>query len=341
MRADILALSLVLGFSTTLAAPASGQEKDDQELGKQARKALARGILFLQKSQQDGKWEHEPLAEMFPGGGSSLVLLALLEGGGKAEDKDIASGLEYMRTLAPQHTYVRALQTIVFCRAAQAESRRRIEQNVDVLLRNMQRDFEGQCRGWTYGRQSASGLTDHSNSEFAVWALVAASRAGVKIEQQVWKQIRRFYLETRARDGGWTYAARNSSRQSGEGSTLAMTCAGLCGLLMVDERLNDQREVTHSKDAQKEALVRLAKLFNLKAKPSPLFALHGLSRVRQLYQGPGLGAEHKKRLDGWYREGVRMILRQQHADGSWEGDTVFDRDPLIATSLAVLFLSAQ
>jgi hypothetical protein len=40
----------------------------------------------------------------------------------------------------------------------------------------------------------------------------------------------------------------------------------------------------------------------------------------------------------WREEGVRLLLKEQAKDGSWKGSGFAETDPVISTSLALLFL---
>src|SRR5262245_16913550 len=106
------AVTCGLVLSGPMLAPA--KPKTDP-LVEKVRKAIQGGVKYLRsKQQEDGSWEIDIFGRTrYPGGWSSLALLALLNAGVPPEDKAIKKGLEYLRSLEPKQTYVRALQTMV------------------------------------------------------------------------------------------------------------------------------------------------------------------------------------------------------------------------------------
>src|SRR5262249_11671748 len=200
----------------------------------QVPSVIDRGVQHLRDVEKGtGNWEHGGDAVRLPGGYSSLALLALLNSGVKPDDPIIERGLKYLRTVEPRYTYVVGLQTMVFAAAGRAEDKERIQRNVDWLVNAA---FKGGApfRGWSYGPH---GFGDNSNTQYALLGLHEGHLAGAKIDPRVWKEIRDYYARTQRADGGWGY-----STQEANGSTLTMTTAGLCGMIIAGTELNDRRE---------------------------------------------------------------------------------------------------
>ena len=161
-------------------------------------------------------------------------LLALLNAGVPPEDKMVKKGLEYLRKLDSDKTYVRALQTMVFAEAGQKEDSERIQQNVDWLLKARIKNG-GDLMGWTYTQ--ARSAPDNSNTQYALLGLHAGRTAGARIPRQVWREIQAFYKNTQLPGGGWIYARHHNNHPY-----LTMDAAGLCGLLISGMDVDTGRE---------------------------------------------------------------------------------------------------
>src|SRR5207253_795712 len=79
-------------------------------------------------------------------------------------------------------------------------------------------------------------------SQYALLGLNAGRQAGAKIDRTVWESIRDFYQTTQSkvmRDaGGWGYHTDNVH----ESCRLTMSIAGLCGMQIVTQELNKNRQ---------------------------------------------------------------------------------------------------
>jgi hypothetical protein len=340
---------LVLPGAAPARAPAPPQPKD--RLDERVREATQRGVRYLRDQERDGKWEAEEVpAGMFPGGYTSLALLALLAAGVPPDEPVIQRGLKYLRTVPQDKTYVVALQTMVFARAGEARDRERIQRNADWLLAARQRD------GWTYTKPAAGGVrnvavADNSNTQYALLGLEAARRAGAKVDRKALEELRKFYLDTQV-NGGWHY-------RPGTPPTLSMTAAGLCGLALtgreLDVALHKLRADGSAENcgrypderASDKALEWLGGHFPRRLTEedaprrlgSPFYCLAGIERAGRLS-----GRRYFGEAD-WYEVGARYLLATQKEDGSWRGPkeggafSVLDRWPVVATSYALLFLA--
>src|SRR5262249_17771250 len=103
----------------------------------------------------------------------------------------------------------------------------------------------GEFQGWSYTRNGR--ITDNSNAQYALLGLQAGKKAGVRINEEIWKSIRDYYIHTQDADGGFTYFPK--AREGG--FSLTMTNAGLCGLLIAGMELNAGREVLQGDDTAK------------------------------------------------------------------------------------------
>ena len=305
------------------------------------QKAIDRGIKYLRQTQREnGSWEVNVPAAIYQGGWTSLSLLALLNAGLPVNDPMMARGLGYLRGLPPKTTYVCALQTMVYVEAGQLEDRERIHSNIRWLIEA--RVFKNEeFRGWSYTK-ARSLTTDNSNTQYAILGLHAGKKAGVKIKEEIWKSIRDYYIRTQEKDGGFTY---NPVGREG-GTSLTMTTAGLCGLLIAGMELNASREILQEDGTAKncgnyEENLAVQKAFGWINRRDPLvlnlpqrtfYNLYGVERAARLSGMRFLGGD-------WYREGCEYLLRAQKDDGSWQNQGAWDQWPVVSTSFALLFLA--
>jgi Domain of unknown function (DUF4159) len=342
-RTGFLAL-LLIGLTLERGRPLSADGPKKDQLVDQVRDAISRGVQYLRDQERGkGDWELDTVTTNFPGGESSLALLALLNSGVDPEDPIIDRGLQYLRTVELQHTYVVGLQTMVFALAGRPQDQLRIQQNVNWLLKN--RVFrDKRFIGWSYGKGRNFGGSDNSNTQYALLGLHEARLAGATIDKEVWESIRDFYLGSQHLDGrgygGWGYAD-----QEANGPTLTMTTAGLCGLLIAGMELNEGRETllpdgtaTNCGNYAENrpviaALARIGAHFRVDCPHAIYYNLYGLERAGRL-TGQRFFGDHD-----WYREGCEYLVAHQNPEGYWLPDSGHDHYKIVATSFALLFLS--
>lgn len=330
-----LSLTIMSVLFVTAAAPARGEEP----LVEKVRKSIQNGRSWLLGQQRDnGSWEISSHARQYPGGDTSLVLLALLTAGENPRSPAIQKGLDYLRGIPPGQTYVVALQTMVFTQAREGKDRAHIERNVKWLLET-QKDS-----GWSYHQNGAR--TDNSNTQYAVLGLHAGIEAGVNVDKDALLRLRKYILDTQTNGGAWTY-------QAGAGKpSMTMACAGLCNLMITGMDLDVGKQHMEGgviKDCGKydenipvaRALAWIGNNFPVdmqanqiqgSAGPVPFYGLYGIERAGRLTGRRFFGGHD------WYEIGCRYLVGNQRADGSWQRTGV-DGPPVIATSFALLFLA--
>jgi hypothetical protein len=350
---------LVVAFAALLAcqfglvrAQPPGQGRKEP-LVDQVRRAIDKGIKFLRQEQRPGgSWDEAAIAINHRGGATCLALLALLNAGVPRDDPVITNGLRFIRGLSQPTTYVRSLQTMVYAEAGFNEDRGRIQQSVDHLIKTrVVRD--GRLEGWSYdyaGNRNAR--ADNSNTQYALLGLHMGRIGGAKIDATIWTEIRDFYKRTQNEDGGWDYVPNDRGPFRKEGSTLTMTTAGLCGLLIAGMELNPGREemrpdgtaancgVYDENNEVRRALSWISSPqvdhFDLQRKRQGgvFYNLYGIERAGRL---SGLRFFH---AHDWYREGCKFLVARQHERGYWVlSNSNFDSWSVVSTSFALLFLS--
>ncbi|MFO0880466.1 MAG: DUF4159 domain-containing protein [Gemmataceae bacterium] len=343
----VVAALALLALTPTRAADDATTVAGDDDLVSKVRKSIDEGVSFLKSQQRktDGSWEIGGGGLSGTGGWTALVVLALLNSGCKADDDAVRRGLDYLRKIEPNQTYVVGLQTMAFCLARQPQDRGRIQRNVTWLLRAQMAD------GWSYSMnaQDRTGLADNSNTQYALLGLHEAIQYGIKVDEKSLKMVQALYVKTQA-EGGWAY------RPASRANTMTMTTAGLCNLIITGLDLARGKQNLR-KDGSAENCgeyldnepvtravawigdrypARLDETNILDRFGSPFYCLYGIERAGRL-SGQRFFGGHD-----WYEVGCRYLVAAQKADGSWTGLAgrgTFDHWPVIATSFSLLFLS--
>ncbi|HUE69561.1 MAG TPA: DUF4159 domain-containing protein [Pirellulaceae bacterium] len=339
-----LAVAMVAVASTAL-----GQAPDvDPE---EVREAIKNGTNYLLKNQRpDGSWGEYPLQ---PTGKTALVALALLNSGVPPTDPDLKQALDWLeKQAAPRATYAASLQIMALAMANPVQYRPRITSLAMWLEERQFKDGE-ERGGWTY--YDRPGPVDNSNSQFAVLALHEAERVGVKIKEQTWKLALDYWIDERRQhpDGSWSYGLDNPAVSG------SMTCAGIASVIIARDRLRAGDASVRGtsiqccglpadsgEDSVQRGLAWMAKKFTVSQNPNTA-GIGGISRsypwlLYYLYGVERVGRMSGQRFIGthdWYREGCRFLIDQRDLNGSWQGTGPGEADPIVGTSLALLFLS--
>jgi hypothetical protein len=361
MLRSLLAIGLALGVGLTLvstptaaqpAPPPGAKNATDTELVEKVKKAIDGGVKYLKaKQDKDGSWESLVLGTIagLKGGTTSLATLALLNSGLTKDDPNVAKALAWLEKLAPDKTYVVALQTMVFAEARDPRYLPKIEANVRWFEKHAIRK-DGKLEGWSY---PANAIADNSNTQYALLGLYAAKTAGVKIDDKLWKDVQDYYTRTQHQDnvnakaGFWTY--HNAGDRS---PSFTMTVGGACGLYIAnmgldqsEQQLNDATGVAArcGEYAENTALAKgmfwIAMQFNFLEGKSYFYNFYGIERLGRLSGQRFIG-----KVD-WYREGCERIVRMQEPDGSFlataevRKTSIDAGQPIITTSFGLLFLS--
>lgn len=310
------------------AAAEKPAQQDSEAAAAQAaiRLAIDRGVAYLKTQQKDdGMWRDPP---GYPGGITALCSLALLESGVPAADDAVQRSLTQLRKLKPEITYVAALTTLVLCAAEPERDQRQIERQAEWLAEH-QKQAGAMTGAWGYPQADG----DNSNSGFALLALYKADRAGVHVEKDVWRRALNYWTSTQNPNGSWGYKPSTP----GGGS---MTCQGLACVAAACDVLDQHQPDQPGPRSIEKAAQWLGRNFSVQVNPGAgpklwrAYYLHALARAGRLAKRREFG-DHD-----WYAEGAKALLEMQAMpDGSWNFDGHAESDPVIATSLALLFLA--
>lgn len=304
------------------------QDNDATAAQAAVRRAIDGGVAYLKTQQKDdGMWKDPP---GYPGGITALCTLALLESGVPVGDDAVQRSVAQLRKLTLQNTYATALATLVFCSAEPERNQRQIERQVEWLAENQKRT--GAMTG-AWGYPQADG--DNSNSGFALLALYEADRVGVHVEKAVWRRALEYWMSAQNANGSWGY--KPSTPGSG-----SMTCQGLACVAAASDVLGQHEANQPGPRAIEKAAQWLGRNFSVQTNPGAgpklwrAYYLHALARAGRLSERRKFG-DHD-----WYAEGAKSLLELQTVPGGfWKFEGHAESDPVIGTSLALLFLSHE
>ena len=280
------------------------------------QKSIDRSVNFLLSSQkEDGGWDD---IRDYPGGVTSLVVLALLTAGMPPDHPKVVSALNYIRQRVPKKTYSVALQSMAFCAANPSKYAAEIQRNTEWLIK-------AQCPNgsWGYGEDGGSS-GDPSNTQFALLALYEAQRAGVQLPPADWKAAyglsKDYWLAIRNKNGSFPYNPGGITPDV-RGS---MTCAGVASLVIVGSQLEGSDASADgeikccgqdsSNDREINAAIKwLTDNYTVRSNPAfaqfHLYYLYGLERAGRM-TGQRLLGDHD-----WYREGAEVLMSIQDPVG--------------------------
>ncbi|MCK4342684.1 MAG: DUF4159 domain-containing protein [Phycisphaerae bacterium] len=293
--------------------------------GEQVRRAIRDGVKIIQLQQlADGTWVNR----CYPGGTTCLATLALLQAGESVDSEAVAAALAAIRRLPNQSTYVVSLKIMVLAKADPTEYRPEINLATRWLI-------TAQNKSGLWGYTEVGDRFDHSNTQFALLGLHAASQVGVKIPAGVWKKAQTAIIRNQQSDGGWSYQSKGTSYGS-------MTAAGVADLIIFGNTLREGQERGFRDGAAPncgkyrinrplaKGLAWLSRNFRAGSNPGRhdhyYYWLYAVERCGILS-----GQRYFGRHD-WYRAGASILVKTQSPTGEWNNS-------LTDTCFAILFLA--
>src|SRR5262249_319706 len=181
--------------------------------------------------------------------------------------------------------------------------------------------------------------SDNSNTQFATLALWVGRRYGLPVENAL-KRVETRFRNSQHTDGGWGYFEEGMSRGPMAGSTASWTCGGLLGLAVADgnysEKMREKKAGTKlTRDINKDTNLRRGLVALSTTIGQPLegaqrqpgermqvarlggrsyYFLWSLERVAVALDLKTIGKKD------WYAWGAEVLLANQQADGSWQGN---------------------
>jgi len=85
----------------------------------------------------------------------------------------------------------------------------------------------------------------------------------------------------------------------------------------------------------------LTKHFTVERNPPATTLLWHFYYLRDLERAARLTGQSRFGEHDWRQEGIHLLLKEQQNDGAWRGSGQAEDNPVIATSLALLFLTPE
>ncbi|MDP1562857.1 MAG: DUF4159 domain-containing protein [Pirellulaceae bacterium] len=333
---------VLVSLTAGQAAFAGNPPFQDELNGEQVRQSIQRGVRYLLNERGgDGYWRENAT---YIGGVPALVVLALLNSGVDANSPELREPIRRLATEAPRSTYASSLIVMVLAEADPVRYRPQIRQHIEFVISKQADDG-----GFGYGH-GGEGWTDSSNSQFAILALHEAQLAGVDIDRRIWQRAQGYWEKAyNGNEGSFSYRTNATSH------TGSMTCAGVCSAVLVAENLQpgasavNGNQVSCCQTPPKNRLVDggltwLARHFTVDRNPTvPMNDPHASALYYYLYSLERTGRITGRRFIGkhdWYRAGTKELLSRQKLNGGWgSGGGFGESDPLVTSSMALLFLS--
>ena len=266
---------------------------------------------------------------------------ALNTGGQKVlgvDDPFVQQILEKLKSYRMEYTYHRSLRAAALAVFNRSQDTQSLEDDVRWLL------AAGPRGAYTYTlpqNNYEAGAWDNSNSQYGLLGVWSGAQVGMSISQNYWHAVIAHWAQCANGNGTFGYTM-------GDAST-TMTCAGIASLLVArdyaDNSAANARIPTRPTplpaldtglnwmDEGDNCMTRLAG----DGMGGTGYGLYGLERV-----GLASGYKYFGRHD-WYSELARILVAQQHQDGSWgvtpAANGQVSPQTLIDTAYALLFLA--
>lgn len=296
--------------------------------------SISKGVdfLFAARNEKTKRWEKLFVQETDPyhGGETCLALFALLHVGENSADQrlrhtseELKPAVQFVTGLVPRSVYVASLQLSALQLLPKRPEVTKAVERAAKLLAGSQLPNGGH----TYQLQADPKFAgaDNSNTQYAHLGMWAALDAGVAVPADYWKSAEKYWRNAAAADGGWGYREKNPA-------TSAMTGAGLSSLLIITEQTDRGMRLTMRKDEHLDkAFTTLGQIFD-PWKESP-YGLYSVERAGLLSGYKFLGRTN------WFTAGAKRIVDTQRQDGGWNQQIHDYTDPVITTSMCLLFLA--
>lgn len=311
-------------------------------------RSIERGKQFLLSQQlPDGSWFDSVGKHNV--GMTSMATLSLINAGMTKDDPPIRAALKWLRKVRepePARVYETALMIMALAAADDGGADQFRISKLASRLEDAQITRGNDAGSWGYDANGRfpNGNGDRSNAQYAILGLRDAAYSGYQVKRRTWELVRQHWVSAQEGDGGWNYNSGTDRQSYG-----SMTVAGIASLNIASAFLKDQKEMhpdgtpiccqpPEADDALERANRWMARNFTVRNNPKTkswwMYYMYGLERAGRL-SGQRFFGEHD-----WYREGVRTLLgRQSRRDGSWRGDNIYEAQPVMGTSFALLFLS--
>ncbi|MAB88662.1 MAG: hypothetical protein CMJ90_04295 [Planctomycetes bacterium] len=307
------------------------------QTNEQVDTSIASGVQWMLAAQtSDGSWRGSQFENYR--GFTALCAYTLLKCGLPKDHPSVRLAFDWLDRQEFHRTY--DLGCALMAYEALGKGRRPMELIREYAKKLVGTAGNGQRKNggrWGYpGNHSGAdmGWTDLSNTQFAVLGLRAARRCGVKIgSRSLWTRVAQGLIQDQDSYGGFGY-------RGGEKHSASMTCAGITGLVLCREVLED---VNAEKGVLGKVRVGIKRGFMWLEKNWAIdraidyrvkghnnavwhyYYMYGLERVCAFTDTARIG-DHD-----WHAEGAKLLVGAQQSPGCWKGNET-------DTCFALLFL---
>ena len=343
----LLVLCQLLGTSRPLSAQQA--QPDDAALRTAVLQSIQNGTAWLRATQQDdGSWQGKGAYASFTTGTTALALLAQINCDVPVDSPEIQRGLSYLRSLTIQGVqgsagvYETSLAVMALCAAEQLDRDLPRIQLLATLLERSQLQ-EGDSSGYWGYQLTPGGRNGYaSNGQYAVLGLREAVLAGAQVSRETWQRVEHRWLQDQQPNGGWGYSAGDRKTRG------SMTAAGLSTIAITSRMLQNDADVDAEGrpdccgapplgNAMAGGRRWMAENFSVATNPGHndyfYYYMYGLERAGRLGNVRFFGPHD------WYRRGAQQLVQMQQPGGNWTAETPSDRDDILNTSMAMIFLS--
>jgi beta-lactamase regulating signal transducer with metallopeptidase domain len=304
------------------------------DLAAKVNRAIDQGTASLVRRQKkDGSWSMQN-PDQYAVGTTSLAVTALIQNGMPLTAEPVKKGLDYLRSLKdPEPDFTYDLALLISALAAADDDHRDIRRLIDLVKRLEKSQLKD--GSWTYQSNAQLLLSgDRSNGQYAVLALRDAAEVGIPVSRETWERVRKHWLNSQQPAGSWSYAGEGPNVSPGTGS---MTATGISALAITRKAIENDAKARPEDASLLKAIAWLGENFSVNRNPGGgrlwlYYYLYSLARAGEL-SGERLFGEHD-----WYREGAEYLVSTQE-DGLWKGDQSIEKNEILATSYALLFLA--
>ncbi len=312
----LVCIGLVLGA----ACPGSLAQQPPDPPPSQAQQVLetieALKARLLKEQKPDGSWSEFGWpwsSSIVAGGHTALAAWALLQAGQDPFSEPIHKAVASLLTTSMIGTYNRSLRCMLLASLARIDPvgkyARAMQSDAEYLLQSRLGNGRwsyanpgGSAKGRSYTTPDSSLNGDNSNTQFAVLALREAAMAGAAVPQNVWREIRDYWVTDQNDDGGFGY---NLSDKTSYGS---MTAAGTASLFITEDMVRGGRCCAGE---QPESIVKalgwLSANFSSTQNPRHeayyMYWMYSIERVAETSGYRSFG-DHD-----WFREGAAAIVQ--------------------------------
>jgi hypothetical protein len=374
------AVLVTLATLAFAAAAAAGDDRkppaaSDPELKKRIDVAVDAGTRWLFTRQgEKGTWPafgmHDYSYEVGP---TALACYALIHSGINRSDPRLHSAFEFLFSSSFRRTYEVSLCILALEAKATPPKDVLAQKYVGASERQLlpdENEWLKKAVQWLVDRRKGDywsypiGNGDHSNTQFALLALKAASRCGVKAPKEVWLNACQHFVRWQEKSGpemslvldkgvdargyaqifkrrtearGWTY---DKPCPPGEAYG-SMTAIGIASLILCRSEITGHPKYSDKLSGEidqgvRDGLAWMQQSWSIAENPKRkldyhYYYLYALERVGMLAEIVKLG-EHD-----WFREGAEFLLAHQEPDGRWRNEAGWGSDEC-NTCYALLFL---